>query len=215
LIQKAIPIATTSAGLADSVIFQIGLVLAGVLLGGWLSQFMRRPNVKMVGGGGGAAAFTVRIANAPRVFWLPETRILWWRVHRDRTIGPVIDPSPVRGLQASLYEKGSRDLITHLFWQLSDGTIKNEVTLASGDEASLLIFHRGSDNHRYFVWRPNTDWTGSAPPPVVEAQYSGTREFRVEVHDMYGKRMLLFPAKMTLTPEGRLIHSSPVGGGTF
>lgn len=203
-----------TANLANSVIFQVVLLVGGIILTGWLTYFVKRPKVRVIGTGG-SAPLSIRVGNEPRSFRLGPSYLFGRHIHNDVTIGPIIETSPARGLRASLHEKNGGELISHLFWQLSDCSFRTEVTLAAREAASILIFERGSDAHRYYVWRPNLDWTGPAGPPVVEAQYSSTREFVVEVHDMYGRRKLRLPIKMTLGPEGRLYYHCPVAGGTF
>lgn len=201
--------------MGDSVAFQIVLALAVLLLGYWITYMLKRPKLRVTGSGGGMAALSIRISNEPRVFRVIESVIFGQRIHPDFTIGPEIETMPVLGLFAALHEKNSNEPISHLFWQLTDGKISNEASLKCREHADLLVLHRGTDDHRYFVWQPNVDWTDTAAAPVAEAQYNTSREFEVRIGDRNGRRMMRFPVRMTLGADGRLTYRSPISGGTF
>jgi hypothetical protein len=205
-----------TAGLISSGGFQLlaGIVGSG-LFAGWLSYFVHRPKLRFVGGGGRAPA-NVRIGNEPRGLFLGATTIFGRRIHRAKTVGPIIETREARNLMAYLYEKGAKQPAARLFWESSDRRICDHLTLASRDWASLLIFERGTARHQYYVWQPDQNNPESVtPPPDPGAQYGGTHEFVVEVRGDHDRRLMRFPISMTLSADGGINFSCPIWGGMF
>lgn len=199
----------------------LGAVL-GAFASTWHSYYVRRPKLQVTGGGsgGGSSFYTnhITISNSPGLLGLklPETTILGINIHRHIEMGLVVDRNPAHRCSAFLYDKETNQSIKPLWWRASDGKMTREVTLKSGESASLMLFARLSNEQRkYFVYQ--LDNAGSTEPhaPDDQDKFETTREFYIDINHSYGKKRMRIDCKMTKGFDGRLHFSSKGGGGSF
>jgi hypothetical protein len=204
----------------------VTLVL-GVVLGAWYTVYLRRPTLKITGGGSGGGPGPghlrnhVRVINRPGLLGirLGETILLGGRLHGHVEKGLTVDRNPANQCIANILDKESGRQVAPLMWRTSDANRpwQRIVTLNSGEEVDLMLFARlENEPSKYFVFEP-ADVSSEAAPriPNEEAKFTDTREFLVRIMYSYGRQKLTFKATMRKGFDGRLSYETDGGGGSF
>lgn len=195
----------------------------GALTSTWHSYYVRRPKLQVTGGGGGGGPHSlhtrhITIRNSPGLLGLklPETTILGIHIHRNIEMGLVVDRNPAHQCRALLYDKETNHPIKPLWWRTSDGKMTQEVTLKSGEQASLMLFARlGDEPRKYFVYQLDSSESNESRVPDDEDKFDTTREFYIDIRHSYGKKRVRIECTMTKGFDGRLQFRSKGGGGSF
>jgi hypothetical protein len=147
---------------------------------------------------------------------LPETTVLGINIHNHIEIGLVVDRNPAHKCRAWLQDKETNQTIKSLWWRTSGGQLMQEVTLGSGESASLMLFARLNDEQRkYFVYQPGGPEGNTPIVPDDQDKFDATREFYINIRHSYGKKKMRIECKMTKGFDGRLSFSSKGGGHSF
>ncbi len=208
----------------------LSLILGGVvgaIFSTWMTFYVTRPVLKLVGssGGGGPSykCSAARIMNVSGFIGIRirETVIFGWSVHNQFESGLSLDRQPARQCQATLFDKKSSSVAAPLFWRLAKNPNEylSVVDIGPNEQVDLMLFcGTGNQPKKYFPFRPKNKNCNDPIIPEEDAQIEGTNEFYVEIR-CQGRKMMRFDVRMEKRMDGRLyMHYGSKGrggGGTF
>jgi hypothetical protein len=192
--------------------------LPGLLIGAWYTIYLRRPKLRIVGGGGGGdqrfRASHINITNEPgRLGMKLGPTILFGReLHGWREFGVSFDRNRAPECRAALFDRKTSQHLAPLWWHSTEpgAPWQQAITLESGAQAELWVFARlTADPTKCFVFEPSDPASPSTEPrvPSDAALIETSREFTIRVSYFGGRHRVKFPAAVTKEFNGTL-HSS-------
>jgi hypothetical protein len=113
-------------------------LLLGAALGAWYTLYLKRPRLKVIGGGSGGGPGPGHHSNQGRVMNQPgllgirlnETVLMGKKIHGTFERGLTVDRNPANECRASVHDKESGRHIAPLWWRsVSDGTFRLQQTV--------------------------------------------------------------------------------------
>jgi hypothetical protein len=180
-----------------TVLFGIGTLVLGVVLGLWLPEYVKRPLLRFSGSGvsGGATPVTrysLTVTNDPAFIGIKigSTAILGRQLHGPIFRGLAVDRNPATQCSAQLVDKASGDPIVGLYWRSRTQADRYEAstTIPGGESAILMLFARlSSEPTEYFVFQPEPSPPHHPHVPEDYQKFTGDRQFEVHVYHRDGR----------------------------
>lgn len=173
-------------------------LLLGAVLGAfasvWISSWYWRPNLKIIGQGGGVSGpnrmvySNVIVQNSiGRIgIRVGKTTILGFRVHRAKQLGFSFERQPSLDCRATLLHKG--EFIVQLLWRLPTGEIAESVDLPSGRQATLMVFVCPDKGSFFFPFEHRSSDSTTIQSPVENRHFTGASDFVIQLTNHLGMR---------------------------
>ena len=200
------------------------ILILGAILGTWITAFVARPKLKIVGsssGGGGANGYRnqLRIMNWPGLMGitLGPTITLGKRISRGFEKGITVERATANECTAHLYDKETGQVVSLLYWRPmpDQARMLPTVDIKSGETVELVFFARqGNEPLKYFVYKPAGPSQEVLVPPD-ELKFTETRRFSVRILYSYGRQKLEFDTAMRKGFDGILYFEWQNGSSSF
>jgi hypothetical protein len=201
-------------------------LFAGVFLGAWFNNFLKRPKLVITGGSGGGGPSpghhwnSLRLTNRPGLLGvtLRRTEILGKRLFGHVEKGWTVERIPASDCSATLFEKGTNLHVAPLWWRstTNPNDVQQVVTIPSGGSWDLLLFARlNSEPGNYFVFAPGSVGAFGPRLPTSEPKFDDTRSFVIKVRFDYGRRTKTIECTMRKELNGTLTFLMNGGGSAF
>lgn len=204
-------------------------LLIGTFLGLWLSEFVRRPRLRISGSGSGGSPYSVITATVSNDagfigITLGRTIIFGRPVLQHRRWGEVVERHPAL-CSAWITDRDNPDAGgVGLYFRTGDTPpykYENQVKIAGGEYAHLcLLVVRGEDRRRYFIFAPDSD--GQPVVPEEVDMFNGPRQFVVHLSYSNGHKVDKWLLKITKGLDGHLAYrlsrygkKGELGGGSL